>query len=97
MAQEFLHGTNIVTLLEQMGGERVAEGVAGGPLGNAGGYACWHVARLLVARGARVDALWQAAALGMLGFGGCSPFAAPSTDTHAGRRTVHGRIVDLRP
>lgn len=31
------------------------------------GYACWHVARLLAARGARVDKLWHAAALGMLG------------------------------
>ena len=38
----------------------------GGPLANAVGYGCWHVARLLVARGARVDSLWQAAALGML-------------------------------
>jgi ankyrin repeat protein len=38
----------------------------GGPLGNAVGYGCWHVARLLVQRGARVDSLWQAAALGML-------------------------------
>src|SRR3954468_3586483 len=38
----------------------------GGPLGNAVGYGCWHVARLLVARGARVDALWQAAALGLV-------------------------------
>jgi hypothetical protein len=37
----------------------------GGPLGNAVGYGCWHVARLLVARGARVDSLWQAAALGL--------------------------------
>jgi uncharacterized protein len=37
----------------------------GGPLANAVGYGCWHVARLLVARGARVDSLWQAAALGM--------------------------------
>jgi uncharacterized protein len=37
----------------------------GGPLANAVGYGCWHVARLLVERGARVDALWQAAALGM--------------------------------
>ncbi|MGZ6697788.1 MAG: ankyrin repeat domain-containing protein, partial [Solirubrobacteraceae bacterium] len=36
-----------------------------GPLGNAVGYGCWHVARLLVERGARVDSLWQAAALGM--------------------------------
>jgi len=40
--------------------------IAGTPLGNAVGYGCWHVARLLVARGARVDGLWQAAALGML-------------------------------
>jgi uncharacterized protein len=38
----------------------------GGPLGNAVGYGCWHVARLLVARGARVDSLWQAAALGLV-------------------------------
>jgi ankyrin repeat protein len=41
--------------------------IAGGsPLDNAVGYGCWHVARLLVERGARVDRLWQAAALGML-------------------------------
>lgn len=38
----------------------------GGPLCNAVGYGCWHVARLLVERGARVDSLWQAAALGMV-------------------------------
>jgi ankyrin repeat protein len=37
----------------------------GGPLANAVGYGCWHVARLLVARGASVDSLWQAAALGI--------------------------------
>jgi hypothetical protein len=30
------------------------------------GYGCWHVARLLVERGARVDRLWHAAALGMV-------------------------------
>jgi uncharacterized protein len=41
------------------------DGSIGTPLGNAVGYACWDVARLLVARGARVDKLWQAAALGM--------------------------------
>jgi uncharacterized protein len=47
--------------IEALGGS-----IAGaGPLANAVGYGCWHVARLLVARGARVDALWQAAALGM--------------------------------
>jgi ankyrin repeat protein len=42
-------------------------GSIGTPLDNAVGYACWHVARLLVARGARVDKAWHAAALGMLG------------------------------
>ena len=40
-------------------------GSIGTPLDNAVGYGCWHVARLLVARGARVDKLWHAAALGM--------------------------------
>jgi hypothetical protein len=42
-------------------------GSIGTPLDNAIGYGCWHVARLLVARGARVDKPWHAAALGMLG------------------------------
>jgi uncharacterized protein len=42
------------------------DGSIGTPLDNAVGYACWHVARLLVARGARVDKAWHAAALGML-------------------------------
>jgi uncharacterized protein len=41
-------------------------GSIGTPLDNAVGYRCWHVARLLVARGATVDRLWHAAALGML-------------------------------
>jgi ankyrin repeat protein len=41
-------------------------GSIGTPLENAIGYACWHVARLLVARGAAVEKLWHAAALGML-------------------------------
>jgi ankyrin repeat protein len=41
-------------------------GSIGTPLDNAIGYGCWHVARLLVERGAAVDALWHAAALGML-------------------------------
>jgi hypothetical protein len=40
--------------------------IAGGaPLDDAVGYGCWQVARLLVERGAHVDRLWQAAALGM--------------------------------
>src|SRR5947209_9497784 len=42
-------------------------GSIGTQLDNAIGYACWHVARRLVASGARVDKLWHAAALGMLG------------------------------
>jgi uncharacterized protein len=45
----------------------VPNGSIGTPLDNAIGYACWHVARLLVARGAKVDQPWHAAALGMLG------------------------------
>jgi ankyrin repeat protein len=44
----------------------VPDGSIGTPLDNAVGYGCWHVARLLVARGARVDKAWHAAALGML-------------------------------
>ncbi|MFF4825715.1 ankyrin repeat domain-containing protein [Streptomyces sp. NPDC001312] len=42
------------------------DGSIGTPLDNAIGYACWHVAALLTARGARVDKLWHAAALGTL-------------------------------
>jgi hypothetical protein len=41
-------------------------GSIGTPLDNAIGYRCWNVARLLVARGAKVEKLWHAAALGML-------------------------------
>jgi uncharacterized protein len=42
-------------------------GSIGTPLDNAVGYGCWHVARLLVDRGAVVEKAWHAAALGMLG------------------------------
>jgi ankyrin repeat protein len=41
------------------------DGSIGTPLANAVGYGCWNVARLLVARGATVDGLWEAAALGL--------------------------------
>jgi uncharacterized protein len=44
----------------------VPDGSIGTPLDNAIGYGCWHVARLLVARGARVEKLWHASALGLL-------------------------------
>ena len=46
--------------------EATGASIAGGtPLDDAVGYGCWQVARLLVERGARVDQLWHAAALGM--------------------------------
>jgi uncharacterized protein len=46
--------------------EATGASIAGGsPLDDAVGYGCWQVARLLVERGARVDRLWQAAALGI--------------------------------
>lgn len=45
----------------------VPGGSIGTPLDNAIGYGCWHVARLLAARGAKVDKAWHAAALGLLG------------------------------
>lgn len=41
-------------------------GSIGSPLDNAIGYGCWNVARLLVERGASVDKLWHASALGLL-------------------------------
>jgi uncharacterized protein len=41
-------------------------GSIGTPLDNAVGYGCWNVARLLVERGAAVERLWHAAALGIL-------------------------------
>lgn len=42
----------------------VPGGSIGTPLANAVGYGCWHVARLLVAKGARIGSLWEAAGLG---------------------------------
>jgi ankyrin repeat protein len=47
--------------------EILGASIAGGtPLDDAVGYGCWQVARLLVERGAHVDRLWHAAALGMI-------------------------------
>jgi ankyrin repeat protein len=65
----------------------------GPPLDNAVGYGCWHVARLLVDRGATVG-LWQAAALGRLArleeLFGTDP--APNHDdvNHAFWQACHG-------
>ena len=42
------------------------DGSIGTPLDNAIGYGCWHVAELLARRGARIEKLWHAAALGRL-------------------------------
>jgi hypothetical protein len=53
-------------LIEAGADLEVAGGSIGTPLDNAIGYTCWRVARLLVARGAVVEKLWHAAALGML-------------------------------
>lgn len=47
--------------------EALGASIAGGtPLDDAVAYGCWNVARLLVQRGAQVDSLWKAAALGMM-------------------------------
>jgi uncharacterized protein len=56
-----------VVLIDQgAANQETPGGSIGTPLDNAIGYECWHVARLLVARGAAVEKLWHAAALGML-------------------------------
>ena len=54
-------------LIERGADIEAPHGSIGTPLDNAVGYGCWHVARLLVTRGATVDKTWHAAALGMLG------------------------------
>jgi ankyrin repeat protein len=47
--------------------EATGASIGGGtPLDDAVGYGCWHIARLLVERGARVERLWHAAGLGMM-------------------------------
>jgi uncharacterized protein len=68
--------------------------IAGPPLANAVGYGCWQVARLLVARGARIGTLWEAAALGdrprvdeLLGSG---PPPAPADIDEAFWQACHG-------
>jgi uncharacterized protein len=73
--------------------------IAGGtPLDDAVGYGCWNVARLLVERGARVDKLWHAAALGMISraeqlLAGARPTRQELTDAfwqacHGGQRRM---------
>jgi hypothetical protein len=55
-----------VALIDGGADLEIPDGSIGTPLDNAVGYSCWHVARLLVERGARVEKVWHAAALGML-------------------------------
>ncbi len=69
--------------------------IAGGtPLDDAVGYGCWKVARLLVDRGARVDKLWHAAALGMMSrveeFCAKSPGPTPKEINDAFWQACHG-------
>lgn len=77
--------------------------IAGGtPLDDAVGYGCWHVARLLVERGARVERLWHAAALGMTDrteeFLGSDPPPTQAEIDHAFWQACHGgqrRMAEL--
>lgn len=80
--------------------------IAGGtPLDDAVGYGCWRVARLLVERGARVDKLWQAAALGMTSrveelLSSAPPTRQDLTDAfwqacHGGHRRMAERLLSL--
>jgi uncharacterized protein len=61
----------------------VPDGSIGTPLENAVGYGCWNVAHLLAARGARVDRLWVASALGDLDRLRALLDAEPSPDNDA--------------
>ena len=69
-------------------------GSIGTPLDNAVGYGCWNVARLLVGRGARVDKLWHAAALGDMArveeLLAASPPPSPDDVTEAFWQACHG-------
>jgi len=80
--------------------------IAGGaPLDDAVGYGCWQVARLLVERGARVDRLWHAAALGMIGraedlIAAAAPTQQELTDAfwqacHGGQRRMAEHLLAL--
>ncbi len=52
-------------LIDRGADPNTPDGSIGTPLENAVGYGCWHVARLLVARGATADTAWVAAAMGL--------------------------------
>jgi uncharacterized protein len=69
-------------------------GSIGTPLDNAIGYGCWNVAQLLTLRGARVDKLWHAAALGIMPrmeeLLAATPAPAPDDITEAFWQACHG-------
>ncbi|MBV8983873.1 MAG: ankyrin repeat domain-containing protein [Acidimicrobiia bacterium] len=80
------------------------DGSIGTPLDNAVGYACYHVAHLLLSRGARVERPWQAAALGLLDRLGVllgdspDPNAVSQAFWHAcaaGQRRAAERLLEL--
>ena len=94
-----------VVLIDGGAGLETPGGSIGTPLDNAVGYGCWHVARLLVERGAAVDILWQAAALGLLGrleelLGASPPPSEEEVNSafwqacHGGQRRAAERLLD---
>jgi len=86
--------------------EAAGASIAGGtPLDDAVGYGCWQVARLLVERGARVNRLWHAAALGMRSRADELITASPPSKQrlndafwqacHGGQRRMAEHLLDL--
>jgi hypothetical protein len=86
--------------------EAAGASIAGGsPLDDAVGYGCSQVARLLVERGALVDRLWQAAALGIRSrvdelIAAETPTTQQLTDAfwqacHGGQRRMAGHLLAL--
>ncbi len=69
-------------------------GSIGTPLANAVGYGCWQVASLLVDRGAKPDALWIAAALGVVAeverFFAAAPAPTAEEINHGFWQACHG-------
>lgn len=69
-------------------------GSIGTPLANAVGYGCWQVADLLLARGARIATLWEAAALGKMArleeLCAATPGPTPEEIKHAFWQACHG-------
>ena len=74
----------------------VPDGSIGTPLDNAVGYGCWHVARLLVGRGTRVDKAWLAAALGMLDRLEAILASSPGSGTSRKRSGMPARAAQRR-